>query len=406
MDNITTKDKTNKYIIWLNNLSTREYIILTSILDPELFEVVDDDITIEKLEKLHYLEGPDLIIYDDNSKLNPILNDQLSSIKCRCCKVGLTRKDIFDDVLLLNNEEIEFDKMYGDKFVTTKCTNLEYTLNKIIEICQLSEFSKIQIFAKEEARKILYEENPSLKSKGDIEFLTNKRIVLKIARKLNDFISIKDNYTAGHCDRVAKYAELLGKNIGLDIVELLDLKLSAYLHDIGKIALPDAVITKTTRLTDTEYEIMKKHVELGSKIVPTELGELGKVIRSHHEKYDGTGYPDGLKGDEIPYYAQILAIADSFDAMTSQRPYNHVKSANEALMDLKKHTMEYGVDGGLGIWYNPELTDLFIYAISNDKLIMDELNNKKLEADKMEELAKNKNDEKENIDKSYQYKRG
>ena len=127
---------------------------------------------------------------------------------------------------------------------------------------------------------------------------------------------------------------------------------------------------------------MKKHVELGALLLPgDQLGYLNSIVRAHHEKYDGSGYPDGLKENDIPLFAQILAIADSFDAMTSQRSYNQVKSAEEAFEDLKMHTKPYGVDGGLGLFYNPVLVDKFIKVIKNSKTTMDNLQAAKKLAD-------------------------
>ena len=200
--------------------------------------------------------------------------------------------------------------------------------------------------------------------------------------------------------------------------QIEDLILVASLHDIGKIALPDAVITKTGKLNDLEFNLMKKHVELGTLLLPNNaLGYLKDSIRAHHEKYDGTGYPDGLKGNEIPFYAQILAIADSFDAMTSQRSYNKVKSAEAAFTDLLRNSKPYGekIDGIIeeekvtvksnneidveiiekkkkdlicfGIHYNPELVNKFIEVIRGSKTIMSNLNEIKKIADEVRKEA-------------------
>ena len=174
----------------------------------------------------------------------------------------------------------------------------------------------------------------------DSNVLVTREYLFKIALILNDFISFKDHYTADHCKRVAVYSEALAIEIGLSSEEIEDIILSAYLHDIGKVALPDAVITKPSGLNDFEFGLMKKHVDLGASILPDNLYlNIKAAIRGHHEKYDGTGYPDNLEGNNITLYAQILAIADSFDAMTSQRSYNRVKSANEAFEDLILHTI-------------------------------------------------------------------
>lgn len=214
------------------------------------------------------------------------------------------------------------------------------------------------------------------------ENLVTREYLFKIALILNDFISFKDHYTADHCKRVALYSEALAIEIGLPSPDVEDIILAAYLHDIGKIALPDAIITKPSGLNDFEFDLMKKHVELGSSILPDNLFlNIRAAIRGHHEKYDGTGYPDNLAGDNIPLAAQILAIADSFDAMTSQRSYNKVKSAREALNDLFLNTISKD-NGGYGVHYNPKLIKKFIKIISNSQTIMERLEEQQRDAER------------------------
>ena len=201
-----------------------------------------------------------------------------------------------------------------------------------------------------------------------------KNFLRKVGTRLNMFIDMKDNYTYNHCQRVAEYSEILGRALGLEEDKVDELTLAAELHDIGKLGLPTAVINKTTKLNDEEFKWMKHHTDLGVKIFPDlKCTTLYGGIRSHHEKYDGSGYPDGLAGDQIPYFGQIIAIADSFDAMTSQRSYNKVKSAEEAFKDLIDHK---------GTWYNPELVDVFVKSMKENKEIMKKLEEAKIEADK------------------------
>lgn len=136
-------------------------------------------------------------------------------------------------------------------------------------------------------------------------------------------VEAKDPYTLGHSQRVAKYAMDLGLLSGLVPNKILELKQGGLLHDIGKIGVPDAVLSKEGPLTDEEFELIKEHTIIGEKICEPlhSLGEILPLIRGHHERLDGSGYPDGLKGSEISLSLQIMGIADTFDALSSNRPY-------------------------------------------------------------------------------------
>jgi len=169
---------------------------------------------------------------------------------------------------------------------------------------------------------------------------------------LMETVEAKDHYTRGHTERVRELAIALGEAAGMDPKDLKDLQYAAELHDIGKIAVPDAIIAKPGRLTDDEFAVMREHPRRGDKILQhlKFLDHARMIVRSHHERYDGTGYPDGLKGEEIPLGARILAIADSYDAMTSARPYRDAMSADAALAEIQ---------GGAGRQFDPRLAALF-----------------------------------------------
>ncbi len=136
-------------------------------------------------------------------------------------------------------------------------------------------------------------------------------------------IELKDPHTRGHCDRVAQYAVLIADRLGLDHKAKLDLRRGSWLHDCGKIGVPEAVLNKNGPLTPDEFELVKRHPEWGFEVASkARLSRaMVHVIRYHHEKMDGTGYPAGLKGGEIPLEARIVAVADIFDALASDRPY-------------------------------------------------------------------------------------
>ncbi len=155
---------------------------------------------------------------------------------------------------------------------------------------------------------------------------------------LVNIIEKRDSYTAGHTQRVAKYSLLIAKQMGFNDEKLDDLYRACMLHDIGKISTPDSILLKPGKLTPLEYEIIKEHVVVSYELL-NEVDiykNIAEIVRHHHEHYDGSGYPQGLKGDEIPILSQIMTVADAFDAMTTNRIYKTRKSVDVALKELQK----------------------------------------------------------------------
>ncbi len=157
--------------------------------------------------------------------------------------------------------------------------------------------------------------------------------------ELNDKVEIKDQETREHCRRLQNLALKVGEELGLDDNQLFSLGYASFLHDIGKIGIDTRILTKSESLSDEEWEEMKKHTFLGRDIVSDYLKEgyyrnVAEIIHQHHEKYDGTGYPSGLKGEEIMIEARILTVVDAYDAMTSERPYKDEMSKEEALTEI------------------------------------------------------------------------
>jgi len=170
---------------------------------------------------------------------------------------------------------------------------------------------------------------------------------------LMEAVEAKDPYTRGHTDRVVELAVSLARAVGVSGKELRDIKRAAALHDVGKIAVPEAVIRKPGRLSPEELALMQKHPAKGESILgPLRFLNAAKpIIRHHHERYDGGGYPDGLKGKAIPLGARILAIADAYDAMTSNRPYRKAMTPAEALAEIEANA---------GKQFDPELVEAFV----------------------------------------------
>jgi len=168
------------------------------------------------------------------------------------------------------------------------------------------------------------------------EFQTRVRSLLRVKRLTDEFesteaimtmlgqiVEARDPYTEGHCERLADYATALGARLRMSFPDLETLKRGAVLHDIGKIAIPDGVLLKNGRLEAAEYALMREHPVIGDNLCRTvrSLDRVRPIVRSHHERTDGRGYPDGLSGDEIPLLAQVVAVVDVFDALTTNRPY-------------------------------------------------------------------------------------
>jgi putative two-component system response regulator len=169
-------------------------------------------------------------------------------------------------------------------------------------------------------------------------------------------IEARDAYTNGHCQRLADYGTALGRQIGLDPDQIEALDRGGYLHDVGKIGIPDSILLKAGRLTPSEYDEMKGHTVIGERLCGElrSLASVRPIVRHHHERWDGTGYPDGLHGDEIPLLAQIIAIVDEYDAITTTRPYREALSQEFAFEELSR-------EGAIGI-HSAELVQAFLIA--------------------------------------------
>jgi putative nucleotidyltransferase with HDIG domain len=160
---------------------------------------------------------------------------------------------------------------------------------------------------------------------------------MRLLHRLASDLEASDPYTHGHSRRVARYASLIASQMGLEPAEVAEVRAAAALHDVGKINTPTELLHKPGRLTDEEFAIVKRHPEDGAQMISVEVNdeELVSIVRHHHERLDGTGYPSGLTGSQIPLGARIIAVADTFDAITSQRPYRPAKPHKAALDILR-----------------------------------------------------------------------
>jgi HD-GYP domain-containing protein (c-di-GMP phosphodiesterase class II) len=192
----------------------------------------------------------------------------------------------------------------------------------------------------------------------------NNELFLGTIRALAQAIDAKDPYTRGHSERVNRYSVILARELGLSDSEVRDIHVSSLLHDVGKIGIHDAVLNKPGKLTPEEFELMKTHTVLGAQIMG-QIPQMERIIpglRWHHERWQGGGYPDGLTGERIPLMARIIAVADTFDAVTTTRPYQKTMTVPEALEVLNRLK---------GVALNETVVEAFFRAFHAGKIQLD-----------------------------------
>ena len=187
----------------------------------------------------------------------------------------------------------------------------------------------------------------------------NESLLLNVVQALAESIDAKDRYTNGHSSRVAEYAREIARRYGYTKEQQDEIYMMGLLHDVGKIGIPDTIINKPGRLTDEEYGQVKEHPLTGAKILGRikEMPLLSEGARWHHERYDGSGYPDGLAGSAIPEQARIIAVADAYDAMTSHRSYRDI---------LPQETVRQEIEKGKGTQFDPAFADIMLQIMSED----------------------------------------
>ena len=186
-----------------------------------------------------------------------------------------------------------------------------------------------------------------------------ERLIMQLVRTMSGAIDAKDSYTNGHSNRVAEYAKMIAKRAGYDESFQEKIFMMGMLHDIGKIGVRDDILTKPGKLTEAEYKRIQEHPTIGAGILKniTEYPELANGAHWHHERYDGKGYPDGLKGEEIPAEARIIAVADAYDAMSSTRSYR----ANLTQAEVRRR-----VEEASGTQFDPRFAQIMLTLIDED----------------------------------------
>ena len=197
-----------------------------------------------------------------------------------------------------------------------------------------------------------------INSKLQETYTTLEQAYLETIQTLRFSVEAKDSYTRGHSDRVSEYSTLIGRYLNLPENDLKTLQIGGLFHDIGKIGIPDAILLKETKLTDSEYSEIKNHPSIGAHILSnaTIFKDMLPIVKYHHERYDGLGYPSKLKGESIPLLARITAVADAFDAMTSRRTYR-----NSLPLDIVKNELIKNK----GTQFDPKIADVFLDILNN-----------------------------------------
>ncbi len=186
-----------------------------------------------------------------------------------------------------------------------------------------------------------------------------ERAYLDMVQTLRYTVEAKDTYTRGHSDRVSEYSVLIGEKLGLPEDQIKTLRIGGLFHDIGKIGIPDSILLKPDKLSDDEYSQIKNHPSIGAHILGSAeiFKDIIPIVKHHHERYDGNGYPSRLKGEEIPYIARIAAVADTFDAMTSRRSYRGPIDIERVKEEIKRCE---------GTQFDPQIAEVFLDILNND----------------------------------------
>ena len=176
---------------------------------------------------------------------------------------------------------------------------------------------------------------------------------------LRQTVEAKDPYTRGHSDRVSEFSVLIGKKMGLDDETLHTLKIGGLFHDIGKIGIPDSILLKESKLSDEEYSQIKNHPTIGAHMLgdAAVFKDIIPIVKHHHERFDGRGYPSQLAGENIPFIARIAAVADTFDAMTSKRTYRDALPLSVVKEEIEKCS---------GTQFDPKIAKVFLDILNND----------------------------------------
>ncbi len=338
---------------------------LQRLLRSEPFEVLTASHAAEALELIDQRQ-PQVIVSDQRMpEMNGV--DFLASVRDRHSDVVRMMLTGYTDMTIaveaINRGEIYrlITKPWNDEELKATLRQAFDHYDLKAEIKRLNQITREQNFKLQDMNKNLEEKVRDRTKQLDGKNHELRTAYIQTIRALAEAIDAKDAYTRGHSERVAVYASRLGRQMGLrtDLIERI--YFAGLLHDVGKIGVPDAIITKPDRLTPEEYEEIKKHPEIGAKILePVEfLHSIVPCVRHHHEWYDGcsAGYPDRLAGDQIPLPSRVIVVADTVEAMTSDRPYRKALSIDVVVDELRKYS---------GTQFDPVVVDAFLRLLEEE----------------------------------------
>ena len=280
--------------------------------------------------------------------------DHTSNILARVVDTGIA--EVITDVekSFLRKDNIILKKFNPKSFVAVPLI----TRNKVIGVIAAERLKGLSDFSSNDLEYMMNfcsQIAISLENAGLIDSM--KQSFVSSILSLASALEAKDPYTRGHSNRVATYSTIIARRFGLDEDRIESIRLMALMHDIGKIGVPDDIIDKPDKLNDEEFSKIKQHPINGLRIIEPLLDKNPELrhVRSHHERYDGKGYPDSLAGKKIPLEAHIMAVSDCFDAMTSNRPYRSAMNREDALLEIEANK---------GTQFNPEIVEIFLDIIS------------------------------------------
>jgi len=318
------------------HLGPQGYNIVTATRGQEALDIIDN-------------QSIDLILLD---VMMPGINGFEVTRKVRTAKPSKYIPIILITALSETKKRVEGINAGCDDFITKPVDKYELC-SKVKSLLKIKNYNDL----KENYKKELEAEVAARTKSLEQAMLNLKAASIETINRLTRAAEYKDEDTGAHIVRMSLYSEAVARSIGLDEATTENILLSAPMHDLGKISTPDHILLKPGKFDADEWEIMKQHAVVGAKILTgsdSEIIKLGEVIaRSHHEKWDGSGYPDGLKGEQIPIAARIVAIADVFDALSSERPYKKAFSEDKTFSIIKE---------GRGSHFDPNVVDAFFAA--------------------------------------------
>lgn len=323
--------------------------------------VVDDDAIILKQANMTLAEAGFKVTCLKNGKL---LMDyiKMNPVDILLLDIRMPEMDGFETIQALREWEVENSKEAVPVIFLTANEDAEseakgLTLGAIDFIKKPFSSEVLKIRVRNILDLILLQKD----LQGEVQKKTSEleSLSLHVVQTLAKTIDAKDAYTNGHSERVADYSREIAKRYGYDEARQEEIYMMGLLHDVGKIGVPDTVINKPGRLTDEEFDMIKKHPMKGAEILAT-VSEMPKLVtgaRWHHERFDGTGYPDGLKGEDIPEEARIIAVADAYDAMTSHRSYRDIIPQDHVKSEIEK---------GKGTQFDERFARIMLEMIAED----------------------------------------